>query len=61
MRSSEGEEVPLTDHINTAQARGQVEKWLLELERSMVKSVRFTIGAAIDHYVTIPRYDSRNN
>lgn len=56
MRSSEGEEVKLCDVISTVQARGQVEKWLLELEKDMIKSVHFMVGAAIEHYPTVLRY-----
>lgn len=57
MRSSENEEVILDDVISTAKARGQVEKWLLELEKTMKKSIRNQILASCDAYTTSVRHE----
>lgn len=50
MRSSEGEEVELVDVISTSSAKGQVEKWLLELESDMKRSVRHKVYSSMEAY-----------
>lgn len=50
MISSQGEEVPLIDTISTTAARGQVEKWLIELEKLMRQSIRQVVKDAMDAY-----------
>lgn len=57
MRSSEGEEIELVDIINTAKARGQVEKWLLELETDMKKSIHMKVKQCVEAYVTNVRHE----
>ncbi|XP_014484361.1 PREDICTED: dynein heavy chain 7, axonemal-like [Dinoponera quadriceps] len=55
MISSEGEEIILEDIIDTSAARGQVEKWLLELEIDMKKSVKAQVIHAKDAFPTKAR------
>jgi dynein heavy chain len=57
MQSSEGEVVPLIEVISTSKARGQVEKWLLELEDDMVKSLHDIIKKALDAYLNTKRVE----
>lgn len=55
MKSSEGEEVPLVEVIQTALARGQVEIWLLQLEGDMKMSIHAVVAASIEDYPNKPR------
>ena len=55
MRSAEQESVQLIKNVSTAKAKGQVEKWLGELEVLMISSVRDVISKALMDYAVVPR------
>uniref|UniRef100_A0A3P8Y127 Dynein axonemal heavy chain 3 n=1 Tax=Esox lucius TaxID=8010 RepID=A0A3P8Y127_ESOLU len=55
MISSEKEIVPFSTMLYPAKAKGMVEKWLLQVERMMVTSVRDVIHKGVNQYVQVPR------
>ncbi|XP_070559445.1 dynein axonemal heavy chain 12-like isoform X2 [Ptychodera flava] len=57
MFSSEGERVKLSSVISTSEARGAVEKWLLQVQDVMLLSVRDVIEAAHEAYAIEARED----
>jgi dynein heavy chain len=55
MISSENEIVPFVRNIIPANAKGMVEKWLLEVEQLMIDSVRDVVQKAMVAYAEVPR------
>ncbi|NXN55853.1 DYH3 protein, partial [Rynchops niger] len=55
MISSEKEIVPFIDKIYPANAKGMVEKWLLQVEEMMLASVRQVLQDGIRGYIKVPR------
>ncbi|KAF7662821.1 hypothetical protein LDENG_00225550 [Lucifuga dentata] len=55
MYSSEGERVQLTENISTSEAKGAVEKWLVQVEDVMLHSVRDVVARSRLAYAEIPR------
>lgn len=55
MISAEGEVVPFVNKIYPAKAKGMVEKWLLQVEETMIQSVRKVISNSIDAYLNTAR------
>ena len=55
--SSQGEEVPLSRKISTSEARGAVEKWLLQVQENMGASLRDVTIASKDAYAKSERSD----
>nr|CAD7589258.1 unnamed protein product [Timema genevievae] len=57
MLSAQGEEVKLIRKVSTEEARGSVEKWLLQVEEQMKVSVRDVIQKSHMDYSQSPRPD----
>ena len=55
MYSKEEEKVPFTKIIDPVLAKGNVEKWLVEVEEVMLKSVRDFHEKAMSAYTSTPR------
>ncbi|XP_032809855.2 dynein axonemal heavy chain 3-like isoform X2 [Petromyzon marinus] len=55
MESAEGERVALVERIVPADARGLVEKWLLQVERAMKASLQEVMAQAVAAYPVSPR------
>ncbi|NXC38348.1 DYH3 protein, partial [Penelope pileata] len=55
MISSEKEMVPFIDKIYPMNAKGMVEKWLLQVEEMMLASVRQVLQDGIGGYIEVPR------
>ena len=55
MKSSQNEVIELDTVISTTEAKGQVEKWLLQLESTMMSSVRKIIIEGLESYPKFPR------
>ncbi|XP_076039498.1 dynein axonemal heavy chain 7-like [Oratosquilla oratoria] len=50
IKSSEGELITLTQIISTSRARGQVEKWLVQLEASVKDSIKKVVKDCMEAY-----------
>ncbi|XP_061667239.1 dynein axonemal heavy chain 12-like [Syngnathoides biaculeatus] len=55
MYSSEGERVELIQRISTVEAKGAVEKWLIQVEDLMIHSVRNVVACSRMAYSETPR------
>ncbi|KAE8293583.1 Dynein heavy chain 7 [Larimichthys crocea] len=55
MYSSEGERVELIQHISTSEAKGAVEKWLVQVEDVMIHSVRDVVARSRVAYAETAR------
>ncbi|KAM4651998.1 dynein axonemal heavy chain 12 [Discoglossus pictus] len=57
MYSTEGERVELIQTISTSEARGAVEKWLIQVEDIMLKSIRDVVARSRLAYPNVLRKD----
>eukprot|EP00795_Rhopilema_esculentum_P009610 gene9610-17369_t len=55
MISSENEAVPFSNKIIPAKAKGMVEKWLIQVEEVMIRSLMKVTEEAIQSYTQVPR------
>jgi len=55
MISSENEVVPFSTKIVPAKAKGMVEKWLIQVEEVMIKSLMKVTEDALQSYLRVPR------
>ncbi|CAG7816608.1 unnamed protein product [Allacma fusca] len=55
MISAEKENVPFSGTVRPLDARGMVEKWLIQVEYQMICSIRDIILKAVSAYSTVPR------
>lgn len=57
MISAEKEVVPFSGKIVPADAKGMVEKWLVQVETIMIQSLKDVTSESIKHYPTVERPD----
>ncbi len=55
MYSSAKEYIPFTAPVSTVEAAGSVEKWLLDVEKAMLSSLRYTVTQGYEAYKTSSR------
>ncbi|VEN55848.1 unnamed protein product [Callosobruchus maculatus] len=55
MISAEKEKVPFSGKINPAEAKGMVEKWLVQVEAIMIQSLKDITRDAVNNYPTVDR------
>lgn len=55
MISAEGEKVPFSKPIDPVACRGNVEEWLVQVEQTMIKSVKEATEKAMQDYTKTPR------